>query len=87
MQELPPGCWRAQMLARGLATATIKANCGTVERFQGYAGTFHIGESPAEAAVREAREEIGTDVHLVELLDVLGGPDYEVQYANGDRTA
>jgi ADP-ribose pyrophosphatase YjhB (NUDIX family) len=50
-------------------------------------GAIDIGESPAEAAVREAREEIGTDVRLVELLDVLGGPNYEVHYANGDRTA
>ena len=32
--------WRAQMLARGLTTATIKTNCGVVERFQRYAGTF-----------------------------------------------
>jgi hypothetical protein len=25
--------------------------------------------------------------HRVRLLDVLGGPDYEVRYPNGDRTA
>jgi 8-oxo-dGTP pyrophosphatase MutT (NUDIX family) len=46
-----------------------------------------VGESPAAAAVREAREEIGVDVELVRLLDVLGGPDYEVSYPNGDRVA
>ena len=50
-------------------------------------GAVDIGESPAEAAVREAREEIGTDVRLVRLLDVLGGPDYEVSYPNGDLAA
>jgi len=33
------------------------------------------------------REEIGVEVRLVRLLDVLGGPDYEVSYPNGDRTA
>jgi hypothetical protein len=33
------------------------------------------------------REEIGADVQLVRLLDVLGGPDYEVSYPNGDRVA
>ena len=27
------------------------------------------------------------EVRLVRLLDVLGGPDYEVSYPNGDRTA
>ena len=50
-------------------------------------GAIDVGESPGEAAVREAREEIGVEVQLVRLLDVLGGPDYEVAYPNGDRAA
>jgi ADP-ribose pyrophosphatase YjhB (NUDIX family) len=50
-------------------------------------GAVEVGESPTAAAVREAREEIGADVQLVRLLDVLGGPDYEVSYPNGDRVA
>jgi ADP-ribose pyrophosphatase YjhB (NUDIX family) len=50
-------------------------------------GAVEVGESPAQAAVRETREEIGVAVRLVRLLDVLGGPDYEVSYPNGDRTA
>jgi ADP-ribose pyrophosphatase YjhB (NUDIX family) len=50
-------------------------------------GAVERGESPATTAVREAREEISADVRLVRLLDVLGGPDYEVTYPNGDRTA
>jgi ADP-ribose pyrophosphatase YjhB (NUDIX family) len=50
-------------------------------------GTVEPGESPAAAAAREAREEISAEVELVRLLDVLGGPDYEVSYPNGDRTA
>ncbi len=50
-------------------------------------GAVEVGESPPEAAVREAREEIGAEVRLRELLDVLGGPDYEVIYPNGDRAA
>jgi ADP-ribose pyrophosphatase YjhB (NUDIX family) len=50
-------------------------------------GAVDLGESPAAAAVREAREEISADVELVRLVDVLGGPDYEVSYPNGDRTA
>ena len=50
-------------------------------------GAVDMGESPAQAAVREAREEIGVDVRLVRLLDVLGGPDYEVCYPNEDRVA
>jgi ADP-ribose pyrophosphatase YjhB (NUDIX family) len=50
-------------------------------------GAVEMGESPAKAAVREAREEISADVQLVRLLDVLGGPEYEVSYPNGDRAA
>jgi 8-oxo-dGTP pyrophosphatase MutT (NUDIX family) len=50
-------------------------------------GAVDPGESPAAAAVREAREEIGVDLELGRLLDVLGGPDYEVTYPNGDRVA
>lgn len=50
-------------------------------------GAVEVGESPAEAAVRETREEIGAGVRLAGLLGVLGGPDYEVTYPNGDRVA
>jgi 8-oxo-dGTP pyrophosphatase MutT (NUDIX family) len=50
-------------------------------------GAVDPGESPAEAAIREAREEIGVDVRIERLIDVLGGSDYEVIYPNGDRTA
>ena len=31
--------------------------------------------------------EIGAEVRLLRLVDVLGGPGYEVTYPNGDRTA
>ncbi|MEU7794061.1 NUDIX domain-containing protein [Micromonospora tulbaghiae] len=50
-------------------------------------GAVDIGESPAQAAVREIREEIGVRINRPRLLDVLGGPDYEVTYPNGDRVA
>jgi 8-oxo-dGTP pyrophosphatase MutT (NUDIX family) len=50
-------------------------------------GAVDPGESPAEAAVREAREEIGVSIRLGRLLAVLGGPDYEVTYPNGDQVA
>jgi ADP-ribose pyrophosphatase YjhB (NUDIX family) len=50
-------------------------------------GAVDVGESPAAAAVREAREEISADVQLLCLMDVLGGPDYEISYPNSDRTA
>jgi 8-oxo-dGTP pyrophosphatase MutT (NUDIX family) len=50
-------------------------------------GAVDPGESPADAAVREAREEIGVTIRLGRLLDVLGGPEYQVTYPNGDHAA
>ena len=50
-------------------------------------GAVEVGESPPQTAIREAREEIGAEVRLLRLVDVLGGPDYEVTYPNGDRAA
>ncbi len=50
-------------------------------------GAVEPGESPREGAVREAEEEAGVTVGLGDVLGVLGGPDYQVTYPNGDRTA
>ena len=50
-------------------------------------GAVEPGESPAEAAVREALEETGLEVELTELVAALGGPDFEMTYPNGDECA
>lgn len=50
-------------------------------------GAVEPGESPAEAAVREAREETGLDVELTGLVAALGGPGFEMTYPNGDECA
>lgn len=50
-------------------------------------GAVDPGESPRAAAVRESREEVGLDVALGEIMGALGGHQYEMTYANGDRTA
>jgi len=50
-------------------------------------GAIEPGESPADAAVREAWEETGLLVRLTALVGVFGGPDFIVQYRNGDRTS
>ncbi|WP_435206540.1 NUDIX domain-containing protein [Micromonospora sp. bgisy143] len=60
---------------------------GSPDRWGLPGGAVEIGESPAEAAVREVREEIGVQIDGLRLLDVLGGTDYEVTYSNGDRVA
>jgi 8-oxo-dGTP pyrophosphatase MutT (NUDIX family) len=49
-------------------------------------GMIEPGETPAEAAIREAHEETGCEVELVRLLGVFGGgEDFRVTYGNGDR--
>lgn len=50
-------------------------------------GAMDPGESPAESAVREVREEIGVDVVLGPIIGVLSGPKYEIEYDDGDRNA
>jgi 8-oxo-dGTP pyrophosphatase MutT (NUDIX family) len=50
-------------------------------------GLIEPGERPAEAVVRELREEIGVDVEPVGLLGVFGGDGFVVEYGNGDRTS
>ena len=50
-------------------------------------GTIEPGETPADAAVREAWEETGLVVSLTRLVGVFGGPEHVVQYRNGDRTS
>lgn len=50
-------------------------------------GIVEPEESPADAAIREAREEMGVAIRLRGLLDVLGGPDFTVTYPNGDRVS
>ena len=50
-------------------------------------GAVELGESPREAAVREAREEAGVEVAVGAILAAVGGREYEVEYASGDRCA
>jgi 8-oxo-dGTP pyrophosphatase MutT (NUDIX family) len=50
-------------------------------------GTIEPGENPADAALREMWEETGLVVRLTGLVGVFGGPNFIVQYRNGDRTS
>ena len=49
-------------------------------------GVVDPGERPADAVVREAWEETGLLVHPRRLVGVFGGPEYLVEYPNGDRS-
>lgn len=50
-------------------------------------GAVEPGETPAEAVVREAQEETGLVVRPIRVLGVYGGPDFFVNYPNGDEVA
>jgi ADP-ribose pyrophosphatase YjhB (NUDIX family) len=50
-------------------------------------GAVEPNEVPADSAVREMWEETGLEVELVRIVGVYGGPEFVVNYANGDRTS
>jgi ADP-ribose pyrophosphatase YjhB (NUDIX family) len=55
--------------------------------WQTIGGAIEPDESPRDAATREALEEAGVTVELTRLLDVLGGPEFRINYPNGDMAA
>jgi 8-oxo-dGTP pyrophosphatase MutT (NUDIX family) len=50
-------------------------------------GSVEIGESPAQAARREAAEEAGIDVELRGIRCAVGGEELRASYPNGDQVA
>jgi len=51
-------------------------------------GAVDPGETPAEAAQRETREEAGVEVELLSIDGVFGGyPNFHGTYSNGDEVA
>lgn len=51
------------------------------------AGMIEPGESPAQAIVRELKEETGLMADPIRVLGVFGGAGFSYQYANGDQVA
>ena len=49
------------------------------------AGAVDPGESPAEAVVREVREETGLVVRAARVAGVFGGARFRYRYGNGDE--
>lgn len=49
------------------------------------AGAIELGESPAEAMVREAKEETGLDIVPERIIGVYGGKERRYTYNNGHQ--
>jgi 8-oxo-dGTP pyrophosphatase MutT (NUDIX family) len=56
-----------------------------VEAWVAPGGSIEPGESPADAVVREMREETDLLVEPLRVLGVYGGPEFRVTYRNGDQ--
>lgn len=54
-------------------------------RFSLPAGAIDPGETPAQATVREVREETGLLVRPTRMLAVFGGQEFRTVYPNGDQ--
>jgi 8-oxo-dGTP diphosphatase len=52
-------------------------------QWQTVGGAIDPGETPAEAALREAVEETGLEVELVRVIGCYGGPLFRFAYPNG----
>jgi 8-oxo-dGTP pyrophosphatase MutT (NUDIX family) len=48
-------------------------------------GTLEPGESLAETAKRETREEVGLICHTLEFFNIYSGPRFYYRYPNGDE--
>lgn len=55
------------------------------DRWAMIGGAIDPGETPVEAAVREAREETSLEIEITELRGVFGGRDFQATFENGDR--
>ena len=72
------------VLVRDDAGRLLLVRSADTGRWQTIGGTIEPDEDPADAAVREAKEEAGVDVALGRVLAVTGGPDFRITYPNGD---
>lgn len=73
----------AVMAFDGGGRLLLVRSAGTDE-WQTVGGAIDPGETPAEAARREAYEETGLEMELVRVIGCYGGPLFRFAYPNGD---
>ncbi|SEG75081.1 NUDIX domain-containing protein [Paenibacillus sp. UNC499MF] len=72
-------------IVRNDSGEVLLQNKGNGEKWSLPAGAIEPGEAPAEAIVREVREETGLYVVPSKLIGVFGGKEYRYQYPNGHK--
>src|SRR5205823_1928390 len=97
---LPYMCWLRTFVGSAPLIMTFTAACirdeqgrvlqmrrgGEASELWGFpGGAMELGESIAEAAAREAREEVGLEVAPERLIGVYSAPEFGFSYANGDQ--
>ena len=63
----------------------VKVRMASGEYWQWPGGMIEVGETAAQTAVREYKEETGLEIALVRLVGVYSGPNFAVTYENGDQ--
>ena len=81
---LVPGVTAVVINPRGEVLLQLRRDTGT---WAPPSGGVEPGETIAECAIREVREEAGIEVRPEAVVAVLSGEDYTVTYPNGDKLA
>lgn len=50
-------------------------------------GAIELDEAPEQAAIRETLEEVGVRPTITRLVGAFSGPEYRVEYPNGDHAS
>src|SRR5918999_178182 len=74
---------RQSSTARDVSFSNVASDGG---RWDIIRGAIDPGGTPARAAIRETREETGLEIAITRLIGVFSGPEFQVTFANGDRT-
>jgi 8-oxo-dGTP pyrophosphatase MutT (NUDIX family) len=75
------------VLPRDLSGRVLLVRRADTSEWMTIGGMVEPDEAPADAAIREAQEEVGVTVQLDGILAALGGPEFRLVYPNGDQVS